>query len=93
VLMVLFGFYPDYAHLWAQIGVALTISLPWLAFRHRRRGWRAARTLALLALTGGLLPPSRHVHRANGVPVVWVFALGWLVWQGTMSPQSFDFLR
>ncbi|RME46828.1 MAG: hypothetical protein D6796_08520, partial [Caldilineae bacterium] len=82
VLMVLFGFYPAYTHLWAQIGVALAVSIPWLAFRYRRRWRRALRTVSLLAFTGGLLPASRRVHRTNGIPVTWVFALGWLLWRG-----------
>ena len=91
VLMALFGLYPDMSLLWAVTGAALAVSLPWLAFKYRRRWLNAIGRAAALTVTGSVLPHSRLAHRKSGIPVVWVYALGWFVWVGVFSNAAIKF--
>lgn len=80
VLMALFGFFPLLSLAWAQVGVSLAVSLPMLVYKYRRRLAEQVTAVGAMAITGNLLPPSREVTRQQGMPAVWVYALGWFVW-------------
>jgi len=80
VLMGLFGFYPMLSLAWAQVVVALVVSIPVLVYKYRHRLIERVATVGAMALTGNLPLPSREDYRRRGIPVVWVYALGWLGW-------------
>jgi len=80
VLMGMFGFFPCLSLAWAQVAVALMVSLPVLVYKYRHRLTKQAATIGAMVLTGNLPTPSRENYRQNGMPVVWVYALGWLLW-------------
>ena len=79
VLMALFGFYPLLSLAWAQVAVSLSVAVPWLLFKYRHQLQKSMVTVGTMAVTGNIFPATRG-YRKNGHPVIWVYALGWLLW-------------